>query len=94
MHVGVSEDGKSAAVLGADAGGKTVEGKEVKGSAKVFDVDNFGKSRTPNRRNFRRRLTLLQGTRHDQHSQTPLQPSHVVLAPWSSRCKNTSRYVC
>ncbi|GAA5906039.1 WD40 repeat domain-containing peptidylprolyl isomerase [Sporobolomyces salmoneus] len=41
VHVGVSEDGKSAAVLGSDVGGKTVEGKEVKGSAKVFDVENF-----------------------------------------------------
>jgi peptidylprolyl isomerase domain and WD repeat-containing protein 1 len=42
VHVGVSEDGKSAAVLGSDVGGKTAGGKEVKGSAKVFDVENFG----------------------------------------------------
>jgi len=42
VHVGVSDDGKSAAVLGADTGGKTAGGNEVKGSAKVFDVENFG----------------------------------------------------
>ncbi|GAA5872288.1 hypothetical protein JCM1840_004117 [Sporobolomyces johnsonii] len=41
VHVGVSDDGKSCAAIGADMGGKTVEGKEVKGSAKVFDVENF-----------------------------------------------------
>ncbi|BGP43579.1 Peptidyl-prolyl cis-trans isomerase cyp15 [Rhodotorula kratochvilovae] len=41
VAVGVSEDGKSCASLGADSGGKTAEGLEVKGSAKVFDVENF-----------------------------------------------------
>ncbi|GAA6059578.1 hypothetical protein JCM10212_000634 [Sporobolomyces blumeae] len=41
VHVGVSDDGKSAAVLGSDMGSKTVEGKEVRGSAKVFDIENF-----------------------------------------------------
>lgn len=42
VSVGVSHDGKSAASLGADVGGKTAEGLDVKGSAKVFDVENFG----------------------------------------------------
>ncbi|GAA5871767.1 hypothetical protein JCM8547_008137 [Rhodosporidiobolus lusitaniae] len=41
LHLGVSDDGKSCAALGADQGGKTKEGLEVKGSAKVFDVENF-----------------------------------------------------
>ncbi|GJN94391.1 hypothetical protein Rhopal_007471-T1 [Rhodotorula paludigena] len=41
VSVGVSHDGKSAASLGADVGGKTAEGLDVKGSAKVFDVENF-----------------------------------------------------
>mgnify|MGYP002477629115 CR=1 FL=1 len=44
VSVGVSDDGKSCASLGADSGGKTAEGLEVKGSAKVFDVENFGAS--------------------------------------------------
>lgn len=42
VNLSVSEDGLSLASLGADQGGKTVEGLEVKGSAKVFDVENFG----------------------------------------------------
>ncbi|KAK4047441.1 Peptidyl-prolyl cis-trans isomerase cyp15 [Microbotryomycetes sp. JL221] len=41
VHLAVDDDGKSLASLGADQGGKTVEGFEVKGSAKVFDVENF-----------------------------------------------------
>ncbi|GAA5982897.1 hypothetical protein JCM11641_002620 [Rhodosporidiobolus odoratus] len=41
LHLGVSDDGKSLAALGADQGGKTAEGQEVKGSAKIFDVENF-----------------------------------------------------
>ncbi|GAA6034734.1 hypothetical protein JCM8097_001144 [Rhodosporidiobolus ruineniae] len=41
LHLGVSDDGKNCASLGADQGGKTAEGLEVKGSAKVFDVENF-----------------------------------------------------
>ncbi|BGP11452.1 Peptidyl-prolyl cis-trans isomerase cyp15 [Rhodotorula toruloides] len=41
LAVGVSDDGKSCASLGADSGGRTAEGLEVKGSAKVFDVENF-----------------------------------------------------
>ncbi|KAM0790478.1 hypothetical protein ACM66B_003354 [Microbotryomycetes sp. NB124-2] len=41
VHISVDDDGKSLASLGADQGGKTVEGLEVKGSAKVFDVENF-----------------------------------------------------
>lgn len=53
MAVGVSEDGKSCASLGADSGGKTAEGLEVKGSAKVFDVENFGACRAPIPRHVR-----------------------------------------
>ncbi|GAA6019190.1 hypothetical protein JCM8202_000928 [Rhodotorula sphaerocarpa] len=41
LSVPVSDDGKSCASLGADYGGRTAEGLEVKGSAKVFDVENF-----------------------------------------------------
>ncbi|TKA54510.1 hypothetical protein B0A53_03203 [Rhodotorula sp. CCFEE 5036] len=41
LAVPVSDDGKSCASLGADSGGRTAEGLEVKGSAKVFDVENF-----------------------------------------------------
>jgi hypothetical protein len=40
----VDEEGKNAASIGEDAGGKTVEGLEVKGSVKVFEVENFGES--------------------------------------------------
>jgi peptidylprolyl isomerase domain and WD repeat-containing protein 1 len=42
LHLGVSDNGKNCAAIGADVGGKTAEGLEVKGSAKVFDVENFG----------------------------------------------------
>lgn len=44
LSVPVSDDGKSCASLGADYGGRTAEGLEVKGSAKVFDVENFGEA--------------------------------------------------
>lgn len=47
LAVPVSDDGKSCASLGADSGGRTAEGLEVKGSAKVFDVENFGESPPP-----------------------------------------------
>ena len=42
LALGVSHDGKSLASIGADQGGKTVQELPVKGSAKVFDVENFG----------------------------------------------------
>ena len=42
LALATSDDGRSLACLGADAGGKAPEGGEVKGSAKVFDVENFG----------------------------------------------------
>ncbi|SCV68228.1 BQ2448_349 [Microbotryum intermedium] len=41
VAIAASDDGKSLASLGSDQGGKTVEGWEVRGSAKVFDVENF-----------------------------------------------------
>ncbi|KDE08493.1 peptidylprolyl isomerase [Microbotryum lychnidis-dioicae p1A1 Lamole] len=41
VAIAASDDGRSLASLGSDQGGKTVEGLEVKGSAKVFDVENF-----------------------------------------------------
>lgn len=47
LAVPVSDDGKSCASLGADQGGRTAEGLEVKGSAKVFDVENFGELPRP-----------------------------------------------
>lgn len=47
LAVPVSDDGKSCASLGADSGGRTAEGLEVKGSAKVFDVENFGECPLP-----------------------------------------------
>lgn len=42
LALGVSADGKSLASIGGDQGGKTVQELDVKGSAKVFDVENFG----------------------------------------------------
>lgn len=42
VGVAVDEEGKNAASIGEDVGGKTVEGLEVKGSVKVFEVENFG----------------------------------------------------
>ena len=42
VHVAVDEEGKSLASLGEDVGGKTTGGEEVKGSVKVFEVENFG----------------------------------------------------
>lgn len=42
MGLAVDEEGKNAASIGEDVGGKTVEGLEVKGSVKVFEVENFG----------------------------------------------------
>ena len=44
LGLGVSHDGKTLASIGADQGGKTVQDLVVKGSVKVFDVENFGKS--------------------------------------------------
>lgn len=46
LGLGVSADGKNLASIGADQGGKTVQDSEVKGSAKVFDVENFGQCHT------------------------------------------------
>lgn len=37
-----SDDGRSLASCGADTGGILSSGESVKGSAKVFDVENFG----------------------------------------------------
>lgn len=45
VHVAVDDEGKSLASLGEDIGGRTTGGEEVKGSVKVFDVENFGESR-------------------------------------------------
>lgn len=42
IAISASEDGKSLACLGADQGGVAPGGEPVKGSAKVFDVENFG----------------------------------------------------
>ena len=45
LAISTSDDGRSLACLGADTGGTAAEGGDVKGSAKVFDVENFGASR-------------------------------------------------
>ncbi|KAK4704076.1 peptidylprolyl isomerase domain and WD repeat-containing protein 1, partial [Phenoliferia sp. Uapishka_3] len=41
LALGTSDDGRSLACLGADTGGTAAGGGEVKGSAKIFDVENF-----------------------------------------------------
>ncbi|KAM0748186.1 hypothetical protein T439DRAFT_75986 [Meredithblackwellia eburnea MCA 4105] len=41
LALSASEDGKNLACLGGDVGGNVASGEPVKGSAKVFDVENF-----------------------------------------------------
>ena len=42
LAMSTSDDGRSLASCGADTGGSLSSGEVVKGSAKVFDVENFG----------------------------------------------------
>lgn len=64
VDLAVDEDsGKVAACLGEDQGGKTADGSQVRGSAKVFDVENFGEFRpserwAPESRRQRRRRSM------------------------------------
>ena len=55
LALATSDDGRSLACLGADAGGNAPDGVEVKGSAKVFDVENFGAVGAPGSRATKRR---------------------------------------
>lgn len=50
LAVAASDDGRSLASLGGDSGGRTTSGEAVLGSAKVFDVENFGELRALGRK--------------------------------------------
>lgn len=91
MALSVSDDGKSLASLGADTGGKTVQGEEVKGSAKVFDVENFGGfgSARVGTEGGICELTIQDSThRHDQHPQASLLSSSLLLGARKGRREN------
>lgn len=82
LALSASDDGKSLACLGGDTGGSAVEGGDVKGSAKVFDVENFGtRLETPQVDARARMLTIAHTRRHDKHHQASLSPASMLLGP-------------